>query len=122
MIERYYKANKESIILLSKKLVSELRRESLDRFMITAAKARQDVLKKREKERLEKERWEKEEFEKMKREVEEMKKYNENQKFDLMKRELEVSYAKDQLNREREKFEESKKMLSNSGKKESKDK
>ena len=39
-----------------------------------------------------------------------------------MKRELEVSYAKDQLNREREQFEESKKMLLNTGKKESKDK
>ena len=39
-----------------------------------------------------------------------------------MKRELEVSYAKDQLNKEREQFEERKKMRSNSGKMENKDK
>ena len=72
MIERYYKANKESIILLSKKLASEIRRASLDAFMIAAAKERLIVLYKREKERLEKERREKEKFERKKREVEEM--------------------------------------------------
>jgi cytidylate kinase len=74
MMQRYYKANKESIILLSKKLAREMRRESLDAFMIAASKARLFVIKKREKERLEKERREKEEFERKKREVEEMKK------------------------------------------------
>jgi hypothetical protein len=101
MIERYYKANKESIILLSKKLESEMRREYLDAIVVTAAKARLMVLKRREKERLEKERREKEEFERKSRELEKKMKEVENQKTDLMKRELEVSYAKDQLNRER---------------------
>jgi hypothetical protein len=37
MIERYNKANKESIILLSKKLGSDIIRESLDKFMVAAA-------------------------------------------------------------------------------------
>jgi hypothetical protein len=40
-----------------------MRRESLDAFMITAAKARHIILKKREKEKLDKEKKEKEEFE-----------------------------------------------------------
>ena len=63
MIERYFKANEESIILLTKKLGSDLIRVHLDAFMIAAAKARLDFLKKREKERLDKEKKEKEEFE-----------------------------------------------------------
>jgi uncharacterized membrane-anchored protein YhcB (DUF1043 family) len=102
MIQRLYKANKESIILLSKKLASEMRRESLEGFMIAAAKARLLVLKTRENQRVEKEQWEKEEFERKKKEVEEMKKDYENRSTELMKREMELSYAKDQLNRERE--------------------
>jgi uncharacterized membrane-anchored protein YhcB (DUF1043 family) len=93
MIERYHKANKESIILLSKKLAREMRRAYLHAFMIAAAKARQDVLKKREKDRLEKERREKEEFERKKREVEEMKKDYDNRLTGLMMREKEVSDA-----------------------------
>jgi hypothetical protein len=78
MIERYYKANKESIILLSKKLASEMRREYLDAFMIASAKARLLVLKNREKERLEKERREKEEFERKSRKLEKKMKEVEN--------------------------------------------
>jgi hypothetical protein len=63
MTQRYYNANKESIILLSKKLASEMRRESLDALVVAAAKERLDFLKKREKERLDNEKKEKEEFE-----------------------------------------------------------
>ena len=72
--------------------------------MIAAAKARFNILEKRQKERLEKERQEKEEFERKKREVEEMKKDYENRLTGLMMREMKFSDAKDQLNREREQF------------------
>jgi hypothetical protein len=63
MKERYYKVYTECIPLLSKKLASEILKSSLDDSIISAAKARAEVLILREEERLEKERKEREEFE-----------------------------------------------------------
>ena len=90
MIERYYKANKESIILLSKKLGSNLIRVHLDDLMIDAAKERQKVLQLREKEKLDNEKKEKEEFERQKKEVEVQRKINEDKQAELEQKENEL--------------------------------
>ena len=87
IIERYYKANKESIILLSKKLGSDLIREYLDDLMIAAAKEHIKVLQLREKERLDNEKKEKAEFERQKEEVENQRKINEDKQTELIERE-----------------------------------